>query len=124
MITDCTRVCSSHFKDADFETTICGIRKLKKGVVPTVFDWNSSGTKPPKSRPSPKQRHQEAERYPDDRSAEENTYSKQSITVVYHGHDYCVPPRPLRERYEAALARIEELEKTFDQYVMLLPYLD
>lgn len=49
--------------------------------------------------------------YPDDRSAEENTYSQQSITVVYHGHDYCVPPRPLRERYEAALARIEELEK-------------
>uniref|UniRef100_A0A3Q1ER92 THAP domain-containing protein 1 n=1 Tax=Acanthochromis polyacanthus TaxID=80966 RepID=A0A3Q1ER92_9TELE len=39
-ITDRTRVCSRHFTPDDFRDT-AGRRLLKKGVVPSLFQWNS-----------------------------------------------------------------------------------
>ncbi|XP_042560535.1 THAP domain-containing protein 2-like isoform X2 [Clupea harengus] len=36
-----TRVCSDHFPDESFTKTLCGIRKLKEGVVPSLFTWSS-----------------------------------------------------------------------------------
>ncbi|XP_046874125.1 uncharacterized protein LOC124466350 isoform X2 [Hypomesus transpacificus] len=40
-ISNNTRVCSDHFPEESFTKSLCGIRKLKEGVVPTVFTWSS-----------------------------------------------------------------------------------
>ncbi|XP_046891788.1 uncharacterized protein LOC124477807 [Hypomesus transpacificus] len=40
-IADNTRVCSDHFPEESFTKTLCGIRKLREGVVPTLFTWSS-----------------------------------------------------------------------------------
>ena len=51
-ITNSTRVCSVHFKEGDFKTTLTGKRLLEKHAVPSVFCWSSS----PRKRKSPKKR--------------------------------------------------------------------
>ena len=51
-ITNSTRVCSVHFKEADFKTTLTGKRVLEKHAIPSVFCWSSS----PRKRKSPKKR--------------------------------------------------------------------
>ena len=49
-ITNSTRVCSVHFKEADFQTTLTGKRILEKHAVPSMFCWSRSSRK----RKSPK----------------------------------------------------------------------
>ena len=39
-ITNSTRVCSVHFKEADFNTTLTGKRFLEKYAVPSIFCWS------------------------------------------------------------------------------------
>lgn len=51
-ITNSTRVCSVHFKEADFKTTLTGKRVLEKHAVPSMFCWSRS----PRKRKSPKKR--------------------------------------------------------------------
>ena len=51
-ITNSTRVCSVHFKEADFQTTLTGKRVLEKHAVPSIFCWSRS----PRKRKSPTKR--------------------------------------------------------------------
>ena len=51
-ITNSTRVCSVHFKEANFKTTLTGKRVLEKHAVPSIFCWSRS----PRKRKSPKKR--------------------------------------------------------------------
>ena len=51
-ITNSTRVCSVHFKEADFKKTLTGKRVLEKHAVPSMFCWSRS----PGKRKSPKKR--------------------------------------------------------------------
>ena len=51
-ITNSTRVCSVHFMEADFKTTLTGKRVLEKHAVPSIFRWSRS----PRKRKSPKKR--------------------------------------------------------------------
>ncbi|KAL0962599.1 hypothetical protein UPYG_G00342320 [Umbra pygmaea] len=43
-ITVDTKVCSDHFTEECFLKTLVGIRKLKRGVVPTLFAWTNVRT--------------------------------------------------------------------------------
>ncbi len=49
-ITTNTRVCSRHFKSDDLiePSTPTGRRLLKKGAVPTLFEWNNYSTSAPR----------------------------------------------------------------------------
>ena len=51
-ITNSTRVCSVHFKEADFKKTLTGKRVLEKHAVPSMFCWSRS----PRKRKSEKAR--------------------------------------------------------------------
>ena len=51
-ITNSTRVCSVHLKEADFKKTLTGKRVLEKHAVPSMFCWSRS----PRKRKSPKKR--------------------------------------------------------------------
>ena len=51
-ITNSTRVCSVHLKDANLKTTLTGKRVLEKHAVPSIFWWSRS----PRERKSPKKR--------------------------------------------------------------------
>ena len=44
-ITNSTRVCSVHFKEADFQTTLTWKRVLEKHAVPSIFCWSRSPRK-------------------------------------------------------------------------------
>ena len=52
--TNSTRVCSVHFKEADFNTRLTEKRVLEKYAVPSMFCWSRSSRK----RKSPKKREQ------------------------------------------------------------------
>ena len=41
-ITKRTYVCSAHFKEEDFKFTLTGIKLLKRGSVPSVFQWSKA----------------------------------------------------------------------------------
>ncbi|XP_067308226.1 THAP domain-containing protein 3-like [Pseudorasbora parva] len=41
-----TKVCSDHFTEESFLKTLVGMRKLKKGAVPTLFAWTDSHVRP------------------------------------------------------------------------------
>ena len=49
-ITKNSRVCSRHFKDSDYKTTLTGKRKLNNDAVPSIFVWKKSS---PKKRKPP-----------------------------------------------------------------------
>ena len=44
-MTNSTRVCSVHFKETDFKTTLTGKRVLEKHAVPSMFCWSRSQRK-------------------------------------------------------------------------------
>ena len=49
-MTNSTRACSVHFKEADLKTTLTGKRALEKYAVPSMFCWSRS----PRKKKSPK----------------------------------------------------------------------
>lgn len=108
-----TKVCSVHFRPDDFmEGT--SLRRLKKGVFPTLFEWNRYQVQPPRSsvwerreRPLP----------PDPDSDVEVDVD---VEVDRTGHDYCSVPEAaavdmvLHENKELK-RKIEEIQKQLDQ---------
>ena len=49
-----TRVCSRHFKDSDFQSTLAGRRTLHPTAVSSIFSWKKDS---PKKRKPPKPRY-------------------------------------------------------------------
>ena len=57
-ITKNSRVCSRHFKDSDYKTTLAGKRKPNNDAVPSIFVWKKSSPKkrkPPHPRETSKE---------------------------------------------------------------------
>lgn len=104
-MTPATTVCSAHFKDEDFYNTDGIRRRLKKGAVPSVFNWSSNkrGRKPPAARPPP-----EATITLSASTSTENTQVNvdAEYVVPVMDHDYTVPSTDTEQQLEAARARI------------------
>lgn len=87
-ITDHTRVCSRHFSPADLiePSTAGGRRRLKKGAVPVLFEWN--GYSLPAARPGVWDRTERPNTpdLPDD--------NEPVMEVDRNDHDYCSTTEP------------------------------
>ena len=53
-VNDNTRICSRHFKQSDFTTSLTGIHALAEQAVPSIFEWSKDAAK---KRKSPIKRH-------------------------------------------------------------------
>lgn len=103
-ITKHTKVCSVHFKPDDFVEGTTR-RRLKKGAVPTIFDWNRERQMQPprlgvwerRDRPLPES------------DMENEMVTDQENTV---GHDYCSAPEPAA--LDLSLCENEELRREIE----------
>lgn len=92
-----TRVCSRHFKSDDLiePSTPTARRLLKKGAVPTLFQWNSCSTPAPKRTGLWKKK-----KVP--------THLKDPVpTDLHQDHDYCFSPT----QADLDLDQTEDLQK-------------
>uniref|UniRef100_A0AAZ1XJ08 THAP-type domain-containing protein n=1 Tax=Oreochromis aureus TaxID=47969 RepID=A0AAZ1XJ08_OREAU len=85
-ITSHTRVCSRHFASDQLiePTTLDGRRRLIKGAVPTLFEWNGYKVEPPR-RGVWERTERRPELFPPDDQEEHG------LTI---DHDYCSVPEP------------------------------
>uniref|UniRef100_A0A3Q0R0A9 THAP domain-containing protein 1 n=1 Tax=Amphilophus citrinellus TaxID=61819 RepID=A0A3Q0R0A9_AMPCI len=83
-----TRVCSRHFKPEDIKepASETGRRRLKKGAVPALFEWNNYSV----PRPGVWERRQ---RPPPEGSGEEDNMPTNATVDVLKEHDYASPGR-------------------------------
>ncbi|KAL3999318.1 vesicle-fusing ATPase [Sarotherodon galilaeus] len=86
-ITSHTRVCSRHFASDQLiePTTLDGRRRLIKGAVPTLFEWNGFKVEPPR-----RSVWERTERRPELVPADDQ--EEHSLT---RDHDYCSVPDPI-----------------------------
>ncbi|XP_062598414.1 uncharacterized protein LOC134259831 [Saccostrea cucullata] len=122
-ISKSTYVCSKHFKEDDIVKTLTGLRKLKKGTVPSIFPWTkiAPSRKPPKKREGPPQEETSVIK-------KQKTSSSISLDTDQHSstascaidtptdmpseeHDYCRQAPSLEEDLEAMKIHISELEE-------------
>uniref|UniRef100_A0A3P9CDS3 THAP domain-containing protein 1 n=1 Tax=Maylandia zebra TaxID=106582 RepID=A0A3P9CDS3_9CICH len=77
-ITSHTRLCCRHFASDQLiePTTLDGRRRLIKGAVPTLFEWNGYKVEPPR------------------RSVWERTERRPELVRLTRDHDYCSVPEP------------------------------
>ncbi|XP_026006691.1 uncharacterized protein LOC113011376 [Astatotilapia calliptera] len=85
-ITSHTRVCCRHFASDQLiePTTLDGRRRLIKGAVPTLFEWNGYKVEPPRRSVWERTERRPELVPPDDQE-------EQSLT---RDHDYCSVPEP------------------------------
>lgn len=85
-ITSHTRVCSRHFASDQLiePTTLDGRRRLIKGAVPTLFEWNGYKVEPPR-----RSVWERTERRPELVPADD-----QEAHSLTRDHDYCSVPEP------------------------------
>ncbi|KAK6181959.1 hypothetical protein SNE40_009734 [Patella caerulea] len=86
-ITEASHVCCLHFNSNDFKKTLSGMRRLKNGSVPSLFNWKTCH----EERPAPKQR------LPFNNSR--NDMVKEFIPPPFEDHDYAVSPLSLEEKF-------------------------
>ncbi|XP_025761065.1 uncharacterized protein LOC102076109 [Oreochromis niloticus] len=100
-ITSHTRVCSRHFASDQLiePTTLDGRRRLIKGAVPTLFEWNGYKVEPPR-----RSVWERTERRPELVPADDQ--EEHSLT---RDHDYCSVPEPSALDISASAA--EDLSK-------------
>ncbi|XP_021373838.1 uncharacterized protein LOC110463521 [Mizuhopecten yessoensis] len=112
-ITNCTYVCSEHFSLDNFKRTLTGIRKLKEGTVPTVFQWNNAKAErpPPKKRPFVLD-HQLQEKHMKHADAAPADGDDIHQPIPSQDHDYVTDPLPLSdaEKLELSTQYIATLE--------------
>uniref|UniRef100_A0A669CQ88 THAP domain-containing protein 1 n=1 Tax=Oreochromis niloticus TaxID=8128 RepID=A0A669CQ88_ORENI len=101
MITSHTRVCSRHFASDQLiePTTLDGRRRLIKGAVPTLFEWNGYKVEPPRRSVWERTERRPELVPPDDQE-------EHSLTI---DHDYCSVPEPSALDMSASAA--EDLSK-------------
>ncbi|XP_041953724.1 uncharacterized protein LOC121713279 [Alosa sapidissima] len=109
-----TRVCSRHFKQADFNVTAGGLRRLKKGAVPVYFSWN--GYELPAPRPSVWERRPRAE----SPAPESDSDSEMETEIAPPDHDYSVVPQTgarasnLADENKALRRQVRELQQQLE----------
>ncbi|KAJ8356868.1 hypothetical protein SKAU_G00196620 [Synaphobranchus kaupii] len=103
-ITSSSKVCGKHFLAEDLvDPTPGGLRRLKKGAVPLLFQWNNYVL--PSRLPSVwerRERSTSAENYGDDDDADDIHCAQD--------HDYCAVPDPAVVDLSLDLARTEKEE--------------
>uniref|UniRef100_A0A3Q2QJX4 THAP domain-containing protein 1 n=1 Tax=Fundulus heteroclitus TaxID=8078 RepID=A0A3Q2QJX4_FUNHE len=87
-----TRVCSRHFLPVDVMETPGGLRSLKKGAIPVLFEWDNYLLPPP--RLSVWQGRPPVDGPPADPG--ENPDSEMDVTVAPHHDDFQVEELQLR----------------------------
>ncbi|XP_058621123.1 uncharacterized protein LOC131533086 [Onychostoma macrolepis] len=104
-ITPNTRVCSRHFKSDDLiePSTPTGRRLLKKGAVPTLFEWNKYSTSAPR-RTGAWQRREVSPPLNED---------PVPVDLQHEEHDYCSFPVPAA--VDLSLDQTEDLRKEVEQ---------
>ncbi|KAI8487206.1 hypothetical protein Bbelb_350040 [Branchiostoma belcheri] len=114
-LSDSTRVCSAHFPAEDFTRTLIGLRKLKAGAVPSIFDWTKTTTK----RCGPRRRLNDVNPAPgcsSDAGDLTDNGSSGSVPAPSAEHDYLPPSKDeqLRDAHaeiERLQARVKEVEQ-------------
>ncbi|XP_013875198.1 uncharacterized protein LOC106525482 [Austrofundulus limnaeus] len=86
-----TRVCSRHFKPEDIGHGM-GRRRLKKGAVPALFEWNNFSL--PLPRPGVWERMQRPPPLEDSEKEENTAACTARITPALKDHDYVDAPEP------------------------------
>uniref|UniRef100_A0A3P9CQD5 THAP domain-containing protein 1 n=1 Tax=Maylandia zebra TaxID=106582 RepID=A0A3P9CQD5_9CICH len=107
-ITSHTRVCCRHFASDQLiePTTLDGRRRLIKGAVPTLFEWNGYKVEPP--------RHSVWERT--ERRPELVPPDDQEEHSLTRDHDYCSVPEPSALDISASAAEdVETLRKEIQE---------
>ncbi|XP_058647728.1 THAP domain-containing protein 2-like isoform X2 [Onychostoma macrolepis] len=104
-ITPNTRVCSRHFKSDDLiePSTPTERRLLKKGAVPTLFEWNNYSTSAPR-RTGAWQRREVSPPLNED---------PVPVDLQHEEHDYCSFPVPAA--VDLSLDQTEDLRKEVEQ---------
>uniref|UniRef100_A0A3Q2PA71 THAP domain-containing protein 1 n=1 Tax=Fundulus heteroclitus TaxID=8078 RepID=A0A3Q2PA71_FUNHE len=90
-----TRVCSRHFLPVDVMETPGGLRSLKKGAIPVLFEWDNYLLPPP--RLSVWQGRPPVDGPPADPG--ENPDSEMDVTVAPHHDDFQVEELQLRSHF-------------------------
>ncbi|XP_019630251.1 PREDICTED: THAP domain-containing protein 11-like, partial [Branchiostoma belcheri] len=106
-LSDSTRVCSAHFPAEDFTRTLIGLRKLKAGAAPSIFDWTKTTTK----RRGPRRRLNDVNPAPgcsSDAGDLTDNGSSGSVPAPSAEHDYLPPSKD--EQLRDAHAEIERLQ--------------
>ncbi|XP_062595371.1 52 kDa repressor of the inhibitor of the protein kinase-like, partial [Saccostrea cucullata] len=111
-ISKSTYVCSKHFKEDDIVKTLTGLRKLKKGTVPSIFPWTkiAPSRKPPKKREGPPQEETSVikkKKTSSSISLDTDQHSSNASCAIYtptdmpsEEHDYCRQAPSLEEDLE------------------------
>ncbi len=104
-ITTNTRVCSRHFKSDDLiePSTPTGRRLLKKGAVPTLFEWNNYSTSASR-RTGTWQRREVSPPLNED---------PVPVDLQHQEHDYCSFPVPAA--VDLSLDQTDDLRKEVEQ---------
>ncbi|XP_039655590.1 uncharacterized protein LOC120558601 [Perca fluviatilis] len=100
-----TKVCSDHFTEESFLKTLVGMRKLKKGAVPTLFAWTDSTVRPARrSIVRGTTSHATTAVVEEDvRQVDVNSNELSTETAPPHpDHDYAELPPPLEEQLKEA----------------------
>ncbi|XP_033739285.1 THAP domain-containing protein 3-like [Pecten maximus] len=106
-VTSSTYVCSEHFTPEQFKRTLTGIKKLKDGAVPTLFQWitNKLERPPPKKRQFVQHDIEETSRV-----TEPSDNGHQWQPIPSQDHDYASEPLTDREKLEISRLYIADLE--------------
>ncbi|XP_041639630.1 uncharacterized protein si:cabz01071907.1 [Cheilinus undulatus] len=110
-----TYVCSLHFKDDDIYSTPKGLRRIKKGAVPSRFLWNDWG------RNQTRTGRRLGFDATTDSEEDANAISAVDVAVTRCEHDYAQPPPPGTS--DDASERIKELEKKVQELHLKLQQL-
>ncbi|XP_026114965.1 uncharacterized protein LOC113093359 [Carassius auratus] len=113
-----TKVCSVHFRSDDFMEG-ARLKRLKKGVFPTLFEWNHYQEQPP--RLSVWERRERPLTPDPDSDAEQEDMD---FDVESTGHDYCSVPEAaavdmVLHENEELKREIEDVRKQLEQTKMM-----
>ncbi|XP_046558816.1 uncharacterized protein LOC124267872 [Haliotis rubra] len=108
-VTDSTHVCSAHFNENSYQRTLTGIRRLKKGAVPTIFSWKEK-----KERQPPRKRTRSYS-YEDNLTdiSSGPDHSSEDVTTTpapMPDHDYANPPTSTADQLESLKQYTKKLE--------------
>ena len=112
VVTRDTKVCGRHFEADAFSNTATGVKRLKRGAVPTLYAWNDYSI--PVPRPGVWERC-ERPTAADVESSDSGEDDQMMAAGV--DHDYCAPPDPAALDTAAAenQALKEEIERLKNQ---------
>lgn len=105
-VTKHTKVCSTHFTESDFVVGTSR-RRLKKGSVPTVFEWNRH------TQTNPRLGVWERRERPSNVTSLDDSSAAELLDVSLQHHDYDATPEP--GAVDLLIMKNKELEEELQQ---------